>query len=122
MGAYEKGADLEINSEAYRAAQETLGDEWASISKPWEIRRDAMLDTLTKAAPFTFKPTVQINPVNTLPLSQALNGRLYEKAQIEKKNYHAINAFTLMLSRLELWKARPKNFEHVRLPPSFMSA
>jgi hypothetical protein len=65
---------------------------------------------------------VQINPVNTFPLSQALNGRFYEKTQAEKKNYHTINAFSILLARLELWKATPKNPEPQRLPPSFMSA
>ena len=30
----------------------------------------------------------------------------YEKP--EKKNYHVVNSFTLLLARLELWKASPK--------------
>ena len=121
LGAYEDTADVQIKSETHRAAQEILSGEWASISKSWEIRRDAMLDILTKAAPFTFRPIVQIDPANTLPLSQALNGRFYEKAQTEKKNYHVANAFTLLLTRLELWKNAPKDPGPRILPPSWMS-
>ena len=85
-----------------------MSGEWASISKPWEIRRDAMLDILTRAVPFIFKPAVQLDSASTLPLIQALNGRTYEKTQIEKKNYHVVNAFTLLLTRFELWKADAK--------------
>ena len=85
--------DLQIKSQTHRTAQEILSGEWASISKPWEIRRDAMRDILGKAAPFTFKPVVQLDPANTLLLSQALNGRFYEKAESEKKSYHVVNSF-----------------------------
>jgi hypothetical protein len=121
MGAYEDFADLQLKSETLRAAQEILGGEWASISKAWEIRRDAMLDTLTKAAPFTFKPIVQLDSASTLPLTQALTGRFNEKAQTEKKNYHVVNSFSLLLARLELWKAQP-NDHKPRAPQSWMSA
>jgi hypothetical protein len=113
MGAYEDTTDVETKSETHRAAQEILGGEWASISKPWEVRRDSMLDILTRAAPFTFRPIVQISPAGTALLSQALNGRLYEKEKTEKKNYHIVNAFTLLLTRLELWKS-----ESLRALPS----
>ena len=96
-------SDLEIKSETHLATREILGGEWRLISKPWEIRRDRMLDILIKAQPFTFKPVVQINPANnTLPLSQALNRRFHEKVLAEKKNYHVVNALTLLLARLEL--------------------
>ena len=54
-----------------------------------------MLDILTKAAPFTSRPVVQIDPASASVLSQALNGRLYEKDKVEKKSYHVINAFGL---------------------------
>ena len=80
-----------------------------------------MLDILTKAAPYTFKPTVQLDPRHTFLLSQALNG-FYEKTQTEKKNFHIVNAFTLLFARLELWKAMPKAKLPTRVPPSFMSA
>jgi hypothetical protein len=78
------------------------------------------LDFLVRAVPFTFKPALQFDPVNARPLSQALNGRFYEKDQTEKKNYHIVNAFTLLLARLELWKAMPKA-KPSRLLHSFMS-
>ena len=95
-----RGQDLQIKSETHRTAQEILSGEWASISKPWEIRRDAMLDILVKAAPFTFKPIVQIDPANTLPLSQALNGRFYEKAKPRRKT---ITSSTRLLFYLPGW-------------------
>ena len=98
-----------------------MAGEWASISKPWEIRRDAMLDILTKAAPFTFRPIVQIDPAGASALSQALNGRLYEKDKAERRNWHVANAFTLLIARIEMWKAMPKN-PAPHLTPSFMSA
>jgi hypothetical protein len=120
MGGYEQNPELQ--NEVHLTAQEVLQGQWCSITKPWQTGKDKMLDTLTKAEPFTFRPIVQINPVNTFPLSQALNGRFYEKTQAEKKNYHTINAFSILLARLELWKATPKNPEPQRLPPSFMSA
>jgi hypothetical protein len=81
-----------------------------------------MRDILTKATTFIFKPVVQLDQANTALLSQALNGRSYEKAQSEKKNYHVVNSFSLLLARLELWKAMPKASEPMRLPPSWMSA
>jgi hypothetical protein len=70
---------------------------------------------------FYFQTEVQINPAGTALLSQALNGRLYEKEKTEKKNYHVVNAFTLLLTRLELWKAMPKAQKPLRTPPSCMS-
>ena len=70
-----------------------------------------------------FTPCVQISPLNTATLTQALfSGRFREKVQADKKNYHVVNAFTLLLCRLELWKARPKDSKPPRLPPSAMSA
>ena len=122
LGAYEDTTDLEKKSATRRTAQEILSGEWALISKSWEIRRDAMLDILTKAAPFTFRPVVQFDPVSASVLSQALNGRLYEKDKVEKKNSHVINAFGLLLARIEHWKAQPKTAVAQRVPPSWMSA
>jgi hypothetical protein len=122
LGAYEDTADNEIKWETGRIAQEILGGEWRLVSKPWELRRDSLLHTLTQAQPFTFKPQVQLDLLGTRDLSQALNRPFYEKEKAEKKNYHLINAFTLLLSRLELWKATPKDPKPPRLPPSAMSA
>jgi len=123
LGGYENFTDVEIRAETHRTAQEILSGEWASISKPWELRRDAMLDILSKATPYTFKPLVQLDSTNTVPLSQALSGRslrFYEK-QTEKKNWHVVNAFTLLLARMELWKNRPKTHEPRRPQGSWMT-
>ena len=55
LGAYEDFPNVELKSETFQAAREILGGEWMSVSKPWEVRRDAMLDILTKAMPFYFQ-------------------------------------------------------------------
>jgi hypothetical protein len=106
--------------------RETLGaGEWMTIQKPWESRRDAMLDILGKAMPYTFRPILQIDPVNARPLIEALSGRWsFEKDRRDTRNasWHVANALTLLLSRLELWKATPKDPKLPRLPPSPMSA
>jgi hypothetical protein len=122
MSGYEE-VDSEIQSETFMAIREILGGESALITKPWEVRKDAMLDTLTKAQPFTFKPIVQITPENTAPLSQALNsGRYSERVQADRKNYHVVNAFSILLARLEIYRAMPKKPGPHRIPPSAMSA
>jgi hypothetical protein len=59
LGAYEEIANEALRTETFVSAREILGGEWLSISKPWEVRRDSMVDILTKAAPFTFKPIVK---------------------------------------------------------------
>jgi hypothetical protein len=122
LGAYEDMTDTKIASELRVAAVKTLGGEWVSISSPWENRRDIMLNVLTKAMPFTFRPALQIDPAATL-LSRALS-RPYEKERAGTRdgNYHVINALTLVLSRLELWKTMKTKSSTPRLPPSFMSA
>jgi hypothetical protein len=119
LGAYEDSTDVDIKAETHRTAMEVIGGEWALITRPWEVRRDAMQDALTRSVPFSFRPAVQLSPANTGVLSQALSGR-YEKRD-EKKNYHIVNAFSLLLSRLELWKAMPKTQKPLRNPPSYMS-
>jgi hypothetical protein len=121
LGAYED--DPQGKSDTHRTVRETLPAEWCSISKPWESRRDGMLEVLVKAQAFSFKPVVQINSTDTQVLSQALNGRVYEKAQIEKKTYHVLDAFALLVVRLEMWKTMSNNSARLpRLPPSAMSA
>jgi hypothetical protein len=120
MGGYELGPELQ--NEVHLAVQEIIQGQWCSITKPWEHRRDSMRDLLTKAAPFTFRPLLQINSIDTQALTQALNARSYEKAQIDGKTYHVVNALSILLARLELWKATPKNSRPMRLPPSAMSA
>ena len=126
LGGLEE-AEPEVTSAMRRSIDETLGTagEWTTINKPWEIRRDAMLDVLSKAMPYTFKPMLQLDPVAARPLIEALSGRFaFEKDRRDLRNpkWHLANAFTLLLTRLELWKARPKDPEPMRLPPSAMSA
>jgi hypothetical protein len=50
-------ADPQVYSDMRRTIGEILGaGEWTRIEKPWESRRDAMLDVLAKAMPVTFQP------------------------------------------------------------------
>jgi hypothetical protein len=112
LGAYERETpEQRKESNLWETIAETFGTEqgaWSSISKPWEVRRDSMLNALSESLPFTFKPRLQFDPRGTQVLSQALSGRVYDKTQAEKKSYHIINAFSLLLARLELWKMQPK--------------
>jgi hypothetical protein len=125
LGACEE-AGPQLSSDMRQTIRETLGaGEWMTIQKPWESRRDAMLDILGKAMPYTFRPILQIDPVNARPLIEALSGRWsFEKDRRDTRNasWHVANALTLLLSRLELWKATPKDPKLPRLPPSPMSA
>ena len=67
--------------------------------------------------------TQQLNGADVQVLNQALNGRVYEKTQIEKKAYSVLNAFCLLLARLQMWKAMAENSARPpRMPPSAMSA
>jgi hypothetical protein len=59
---------------------------------------------------------------DTQVLSQALNGRVYEKTQIEKKTYHVLNAFSLLVARLQMWQVMRKDSTPPRLPPSAMAS
>ena len=120
LGAYED--DPQGKSDTHRTVREALPAEWCSITKPWESRRDAMLEVLVKAQAFSFKPVVQINSTDTQVLSQALNGRVYEKSQIEKKTYRVLDAFSVLVARLQMWQAMPKDPKPPRLPPSAMAA
>ena len=118
-------ADPQVSSDMRRTINEILGaGEWTTIQKPWESRRDAMLDALSKAMPFTFKPILQLDPVNARPLIEALSGRWsFEKDRRDTRNasWHVANAFTLLIARIEMWKAKPKDPEPQMLPPSWMS-
>jgi hypothetical protein len=119
-------ADPQVSSDMRR----TMAKSWAPASgrrlkNRGESRRDAMLDALAKAIPHVFTPALQIDPVNARPLIEALSGRRsFEKDRRDTRNasWHVANAFSLLLSRLELWKATPKNPERMRMPPSAMSA
>src|SRR4030095_14750586 len=121
LGAYED--DPQGKSDTHRTLREAVPAEWSSITKPWESRRDAMLEVLVKCQAFSFKPVVQINSTDTQVLSQALNGRVYEKTQIEKKTYRVLDAFSVLVVRLEMWKVMSnKSARPPRLPPSPMAA
>jgi hypothetical protein len=64
---------------------------------------------------------LQLDPVNARPLIEALSGRWsFEKDRRDTRNasWHVANAFTLLLCRLELWKAMPKDYEPPLLPAS----
>lgn len=123
MGGYEDDPRIEIRAKTHEAAVKILGGSWVSIWHKWENRLDQMRDMLVKAQPFTFKPAVQISQVNTTVLTQALqSGRYREKVLTDRKSYHVVNAFTLLLARQELWKATPKEPKSPRLAPSYMSS
>jgi len=123
LGSYEDSPEMEIRGRMHDAAVEVLGGQWISIWHKWETRLDQMRDALTRAQPFTFQPCLRISPVNTAVLSQALSsGRFTDKAPSEKKTFHILNTFTLVLSRAELWKSQPKAPKPMRLPPFAMSA
>jgi hypothetical protein len=122
LGALE---DAEKDSDMRKSLNEILGaGVWTTIKTPWEGRKDAMLDVLSKAMPYTFRPVLQIDPVDARPLIEALSGRWsFEKDRRDTRNasWHVANAFTLLLARLELWKAMAKP-KSLRLPHSWMSA
>jgi len=111
LGAYEDLPNVQLKSETFQAAREILAGEWASISKSWEIRRAAMLDILTKAQAFSFKPVVQFDPVGTVQLSQALTRGVYEKDKAEKKTYHVVNAFSLLLRAVGNMESEAKGYK-----------
>jgi hypothetical protein len=123
LGAVE---DAEQDSDMWRTINEILGTgAWTTVKTPWEGRKDAMLDVLAKAMPYTFRPTLQIDPVDARPLIEALSGRWsFEKDRRDTRNasWHVANAFTLLLARLELWKATAKAPKPRPIPPSPMSA
>jgi phage terminase large subunit-like protein len=123
LGAVE---DAEQDSDLWRTINEILGTgAWTTVKTPWEGRKDAMLDVLAKAMPYTFRPTLQIDPVDARPLIEALSGRWsFEKDRRDTRNasWHVANAFTLLLARLELWKATAKAPKPRPMPPSPMSA
>ena len=101
-------ADPQVGSDMRRTIHEILGaGEWTVIQKPWESRRDAMLDALSKAMPYTFKPILQLDPVNARPLIEALSGRWsFEKDRRDTRNasWHLANAFTLLITRARCGK------------------
>jgi hypothetical protein len=82
-----------------------------------------MLNAFVKAVPYIFRPAVQLDPTNTVQLSQALSsGRYNWRVQADRKGYHVVNALSILLARLEIYKAMPKKPGPHRIPPSAMSA
>ena len=124
LGGYEE-ADPRLSSDMRKTINEILGaGQWSMIRKPWESRRDSLLDILSKAVPYSFRPILQIDPVDARPLIEALSGRWsFERERRDTKNasWYIANAFGLLLARSELWKAMQKPPMVQRLPPSWMS-
>jgi hypothetical protein len=80
-----------------------------------------VLDFLARALPFTFDPALQIDGTHARPLVDALGARWnYDKERRDTRDtsWHAANALSILLARLELWKAMPKKPGPHRLPPS----
>jgi hypothetical protein len=67
-------------------------------------------------------PSVMTECADTQVLSRGLNGRVYEKTQIETKTYRVLDAFSVSVARLQMWQAMPKDPKPPRLPPSAMAA
>ena len=107
-------ADPQVSSDMRRTIDEILGaGQWTTIKKPWESRRDAMLDVLGKAMPFTFQPILQLDPVNARPLIEALSGRWsFEKDRRDVRNasWHVANAFTILLTPARTLEGHTKDF------------
>ena len=123
FGGYADDPNPEIRGKLHDAAVEVLNGQWCSVWHKYDARLDKMRDALQKALPFKFTPAVMFGPTNTAPLTQALSsGRYRERVAADKKNWHIVNAFSLLLARLEIWKAMPKESRPLRLPPSAMSA
>jgi hypothetical protein len=114
--------EADQDSEARQAINEILGQgAWTTVKTKWENRKDAMLDVLSKAMPYTFRPMLQIDPVDARPLIEALSGRWsFEKDRRDTRNapWHVADAFSLMLARLDLFKAIPKDPKVRSRPPS----
>ena len=83
--------------------EKLLGGRWEPPTSPWESRKDAMLDLLAKATPFSFTPMLQIDGTNARLVVDALSGRWsYHKERTDKQNifYHVANALSLAISRI----------------------
>jgi hypothetical protein len=125
MGAYERTTDKELDWQTHETAREVLGGEWVLVTKIWENRRDMVLDFLARALPFTFEPALRIDGAHARPLVDALGARWnYDKERRDTRDtsWHAANALSILLARLELWKAMPKKPGPHRIPPSAMCA
>ena len=122
FGSYEDSKDIETRAKLHQATTKVLQGEWCSIWHRWEARLDQMRDALTKSAVYTFKPLIQFSPQNTSLLTQALNSGRYRDREVDRKNFHIVSAFTLLLARQEIWKQAPRDEKPQRVPPSFMSA
>ena len=128
LAALEDTDDSGLKSSAYGTLQECFGFEFGqltTIKRPWEERRNVVMDILNRAMKFTFKPALQLDPVHARPLAEALNSPFYERSnrtQVEKTNHCIVGALALMLLRAELWKATPKASQPRQPPRSWMTA
>jgi len=67
--------DSRSNSGLAEILRSEIGGTWSPSLKPWENRREAMLELFGKVLPFALKPALQIDPVNARLLVEALSGR-----------------------------------------------
>jgi hypothetical protein len=122
LGGYEDGPNVQTRANLHKDATEILNGSWCSIWFEYSERLDKMRAALVKSVPYKFVPAIQFNPVGTSALTGALaSGRYREKATVDKKNWHAVNAFSLVIARLEIFKNQPKESKPRPLPPSYMS-
>ena len=81
-----------------------LGGDWSPAQKPWESRKDSILDVLAKAVPGAFKPARQINATEARLLIDALSGRWsYEKNRRDTRTvwHYVADAFSCAIGRVE---------------------
>jgi hypothetical protein len=81
-----------------------LGGDWSPAQKPWESRKDSILDVLAKAVPGAFKPALQINATEARLLIDALSGRWsYEKNRRDTRTvwHYVADAFSCAIGRVE---------------------
>lgn len=80
FGSYPGEGDQQQQWTSQQMLEEVLGGDWSPAQKPWESRKDSILDLLAKAVPGAFKPALQIDSTEARLLVDALSGRWsYEK-------------------------------------------
>jgi hypothetical protein len=85
--------------------ENALGGIWDTPQvSEWPARRDAVLDLINKATLGTFRPALQIDPIDGKLLIEALAGRWsYDQDRREKRTawYYVANAFSLLVSSIQ---------------------
>ena len=81
--------------------ENTLGGAWEPGEGSMESRRDGMLEAFAKAVPYSFTPSVQIDPVAARILIDALSSRwTFEPRRDRDVWWHVANAFSLLVERI----------------------